>query len=488
MPHAAPPSDSSSGARPDYDLLIVGSGSAGVAAAIRGSELGATVAIVEGADVIGGTCVNVGCIPSKNLIEAAHAYHTARTGFPGIAPCEPRLAWAEVMRQKREIVQRLRKEKYGDVLQSYDRITLLRGRAELRDEGAREGMAVRVGERNLLARRVLIATGTRPHAPPIPGLADSGALDSTTAMELEQLPRSLLVLGAGSIGLELGQVFQRFGVRVTVVEAIDRVLPGEGQDVSRVLAAALEAEGMALHTGARVTRVIRAPQGVRVLVERNGLTSELEAESLLVATGRIANTESLGLRAAGVRTDDRGHVVVNGHMRTSNPRVFAAGDVTGGPGFVYVAALQGGIAAEAALAYLTGATPAEADLRAVPRVTFTDPQVAAVGLTDAEAKTAGIAATATSLDLEHLPRAMVSHRRSGIITLVAESGTDRLLGAHVVAPNAGDLIGEAVLAVRFGLTTRDIVSTLHPYLTWGEGLKLAAQTFTRDVTKLSCCA
>lgn len=476
----------------DYDLLIVGTGAAGVAAAIRASELGATAAIVEHADVIGGTCVNVGCIPSKNLIEAAHHYHVARTGFPGIAPCEPQLAWEQVLRQKRELVASLRQQKYTDVLQAYEGITLLCGHAELRasrsDDASDETLVVRLGDRDVRSRRVVIATGARPALPPIPGLAEAEALDSTTVMELERLPASLLVLGAGSIGLELGQAFQRFGVRVVVVEAMDRILPAEDPEVSAALAHALVADGLEIHTGTRATRVERTNTGVRLEVQRGSLTGHLEAEELLVATGRVPNTDELGLEAAGVRTDRRGYVEVDAFMCTSNPRVFAAGDVTGGPGYVYVAALQGGVAAQAALADLVGEAPIPADLGTVPRVTFTDPQVAAVGLTEAEARAAGLTPHVTSLPVEYLPRAAVSYRGQGMIKLVAEVGTDRLLGAHVVAPNAGDSISEAVLAVRFGLTTRDLVSTLHPYLTWGEAIKLAAQTFTKDIAKLSCCA
>jgi mercuric reductase len=238
----------------------------------------------------------------------------------------------------------------------------------------------------------------------------------------------------------------------------------------------------------RITGVERVQRGYRVAIEQGSIKGALDAEQLLVATGRRANTEELGLDAAGVRTDQRGFVEVDEFMRTSNADVFAAGDVTGGPAYVYVAALQGSIAAQAALAELTGEAAVPIDLGTVPRVTFTDPQVAAVGMTDAEARDAGVTAEVTSLPVRHLPRAAVSYRQQGIIKLVSEAGTDRLLGAHVVAANAGDVIGEATLAVRFGLSTRDLVSTLHPYLTWGEGLKLAAQTFTKDVAKLSCCA
>jgi mercuric reductase len=467
----------------DYDLLIVGTGGAGTAAAIRGSELGATVAIVEGADVVGGTCVNIGCIPSKSLIEAAHHFHTARTAFPGIQPCDPQLAWKEVLRQKREIVDTLRQEKYLDVLASYEGVSLLQGRAKLLRDGR-----VQVGDQKVRARKVILATGTSPAMPPIPGLSAAGALDSTSVMELEELPESMIVIGAGAIGLELGQAFARFGVRVIVVEALERVVPTEDPDLSEALASALEAEGIEIHTGVRVTGIAREEGGYVVRVEDGSLAGEIRAEQLLVATGRKPNTEGLGLEEAGVETDRKGFLQVDEFMRTSNPDVFAAGDVTGGPGYVYVAAYGGGIAAQAALVEISGEEPIPIDLSATPRVTFTDPQVAAVGMTEEEARGAGINPKVTSIPVEHLPRAIVSYRRWGLIKLVADTASDRLLGAHIVAPNAGDVIGEAVLAVRFGLRVQEVVSTLHPYLTWAEGIKLAGQTFTKDVAKLSCCA
>lgn len=466
-----------------YDLLVIGTGGAGTAAAIRASELGASVAVVEGADVVGGTCVNIGCIPSKYLIEAAHHYHTARTAFPGIQPCEPQLAWEEVLRQKQQIVEELRQEKYLDVLASYEGVTLLRGRAKLLGDGR-----VQVGEDEVKARKVIIATGTSPAMPPLSGLQEAGALDSTTAMELERLPTSLIVIGGGAIGLELGQAFSRFGVKVIVVEALERILPTEDPDLSAALTRALESEGIEIHVGLRVTGVSYDKAGYVIQVQDGSLTGEIRAEELLMATGRSPNTRDLGLEAASVGTDPRGFIRVDAFMRTSSPDIYAAGDVTGGPGYVYVAALQGGIAAQAALAEITGEEPVRIDLSATPRVTFTDPQVAAVGMMEAEARAAGMTPKVTSIPVKYLPRAIVSYRREGLIKLIADAETDKLLGAHIVSPNAGDIIGEAVLAVRFGLRAQELVSTLHAYLTWGEGIKLAAQTFTKDVAKLSCCA
>ena len=467
----------------DYDLLIIGTGGAGTAAAIRASELGASVAIVEGADVVGGTCVNVGCIPSKNLIEAAHHVHVARMGFPGISGCDPQVAWKEILRHKQEIVETLRQEKYLDVLASYEGVNLLRGRAKLLGSGR-----VQVGDQELKARKIVVATGASPVMPPILGLAEAGALDSTTVMELEELPESMIVIGGGSIGLELGQAFARFGVKVIVVEALDRIVPTEDPDLSEALETALTAEGIEVHTGVRVTEVRRDDAGVTVRVQDGNLTGEIRASEVLVATGRRSNTEDLGLYDAGVETDLKGFIKVDEFMRTSNPDIFAAGDVTGGPGYVYVAAYGGGLAAQAALSESSGEEPIPADFSTTPRVTFTDPQVAAVGMTEEEARAAGANPKVTTLPVEYLSRAVVSYRRQGLIKLVADAQSDVLLGAHIVAPNAGDIIGEAILAVRFGLRVQEIVSTMHPYLTWGEGIKLAGQTFTKDVAKLSCCA
>lgn len=467
----------------DYDLLIIGTGGAGTAAAIRASELGARVAIVEGSEVVGGTCVNIGCIPSKHLIEAAAQFHATRTGFLGTVACEPQVAWDQVLEQKRELVERLRQEKYIDVLASYEGVSLLRGRANLLGEGR-----VQVGDDEVGSHKIVLATGASPAMPPIPGLQEAGALTSTSVMELEALPASMIVLGAGPIGLELGQAFARFGVTVSVLDVAPRILPNEDPALSQALTDALSEEGMAFRTAVRVTHVARNEAGYVVQIEQDGRKEALRAEQLLVATGRRANTDGMGLDRAGVELDEQGFVRVDEVMRTSNPDVFAAGDVTAGPQFVYVAALGGGIAAQAALAETSGEEAVPIDLSATPRVTFTDPQVAAVGMTEEEAKAAGHDPRVTSLPVKEIPRAAVSYRGHGLIKLVTEAGTDRLLGAHVVAAHAGDIIGEATLAVRFGLTTNDLVSTLHPYLTWGEGLKLAAQTFTKDVAKLSCCA
>lgn len=484
-----------SGGTADFDVLVIGTGGAGVAAAIQAVGMGAKVGIAESA-TFGGTCVNVGCIPSKNLIEAAAHYHAARKGFPGIAPCEPQLEWKAVVQQKNTLVADLRQAKYVDVLASYPGVAVLKGRAELiaaNNNGANSPVRVQVGAAEHTARKVVVAVGTSPSLPPIPGLAEVSPLDSTTAMELDELPKSLIVLGGSAVGLELGQTFARFGVKVTVVELMPRLLQNEDEDVSEVLQRHLEAEGIEIYTGMTPTRVDRDGNEIVVHVRHGSLEGQLRAERVLVATGRRPNTSDIGLERVGVHLTGRGFVEVDATMRTSNSNVYAAGDVTGGPGYVYVAAAGGRVAAENAMKSLspTGVAsedPREFDLSVVPNVTFTSPQVGSVGLTEARAREQGINIQVARLEMEQVPRALVSHDTRGFVKIVSEAASGRILGVHAVAPNAGEFMGEAALAVRFGLTTRDLSGTLHPYLTWIESVKLAAQGFTMDISKLSCCA
>ncbi|GLC25274.1 mercury(II) reductase [Roseisolibacter agri] len=498
------------GGRPgaDFDVLIIGTGGAGVAAAIQAAGTGAKVAIVE-AGTLGGTCVNVGCIPSKTLIEAAAHVHAARRGFPGVTPCEPVVDWREVVRQKDALVGELREAKYADVLASYPGVARLEGRARLLaspESGAADGVVrVRVGgavgdesgdgaaAREHRARKVIVATGSAAALPPIPGIEAVDALTSTTAMELEALPASMIVLGGGPVGVELGQVFARFGVKVVIVQRGAHLLPGEDPEIADLLREALEAEGIEVHTGTAAVRAERDGGEVVLHVRQGSLEGQLRAERVLVATGRRPNTSDLGLEDVGVALTPKGFVQVDATMRTANPNVYAAGDVTGGPGYVYVAAAGGRAAAENALKALhaTGTAsddPRELDLTAVPNVTFTAPQVGSVGLTEAAARAAGYHVDVAALDMADVPRALVSYDRRGLVKLVTESGSGRILGVHAVAPNAGEFMGEATVALRFGLTAKDLSGTLHPYLTWVESLKLVAQGGSSGVQKLSCCA
>jgi mercuric reductase len=464
----------------EFDLLVVGGGSAGFAAAIKGAELGARVALVEGG-TLGGTCVNVGCVPSKTLIRAAEAQHRrAHHGFAGIPSADGRPEWAAVRAQKDSLVAALRQAKYWDVLRAYDAITLVEQRATLTS-----GRSVRLADgRTLTGGKVVVTTGASPWAPPIPGLAEVGYLDSTGAMALDRLPRSLLVIGGSAVGLELAQMFSRLGVQVTVLEALPRLVPSEEPAIGQALAGYLRDEGLAIHTGVQITRVARRRDGYTVAFDEGGAARTVSADQLLVATGRRANTAGLGLEALGVTLGPKGEIAVNEFLQSSHPDLYAAGDVIGDPMFVYVAAYGGTVAAENALA----GNRRRYDLTALPKVTFTDPAVASVGLTEAEARAQGLEPLVATLPLEHVPRALAARDTRGFVRLLAHPDTRKILGAHILAAEAGEMVTEAALAIRFGLTTDDLTATFHPYLTLSEGIKLAAQTFTKDVAKLSCCA
>ncbi len=462
-----------------FDLIVIGGGSAAFAAAIRAAELGARVAMVE-AGTLGGTCVNVGCIPSKMLIRALAVYHWAGAhGFRGIATARGALNWAALIAQKEALITAMRREKYEDILAAYPQITLLRGRARLVAGGG-----VVVNGESFAPSRVILATGARPWAPPIPGLAEAGYLTSTEALSLRELPRSWIVIGANAVGLELAQVFARAGAAVTVLEALPRIVPFEEPEISAALQGNLEAEGMVFHTGVRITRVERSGGRVFVAFQQDGRADRVSAEQILVATGRRANTEGLGLEAVGISPGPKGEIPVTPYMQTAHPAIYAAGDCTNLPMFVYVAAASGTVAAENALL----GNHKTLDLSAVPRVTFTDPEVAAVGLTEAQAREQGMVPKVSLLPLDLVPRARVAFDPRGLIKLVADAETDRLLGVHVLAPEAGEVIQTGVLALRGGYTVRDLAEAFFPYLTWVEGLKLAAQAFVKDVRKLSCCA
>jgi mercuric reductase len=460
-----------------YDLAVIGAGSAAFAAAIRARSLGARVALIE-RGTVGGTCVNVGCIPSKHLLAASHTYRTAgHHPFKGVETRQAGVDLSALVSKKAEVVEELRKEKYIDLAEHYD-FEIVRGHARFIEPDRLE-----VDGREIGAAHVIIATGSAPWAPPIEGLEETGYLTSTSAMELSELPESLVVIGGNYIGLELGQVFANLGSRVTIVEALDRIAPLEEPEISEVMTQILKEQGIDIVTSARVIGVEVGPPRT-VVAEANGGELRLAGSEILVATGRRPVLDALDLERAGVELDQRGGLVLDEALRTTNPNVFAAGDVTGAPQFVYVAAAQGTLAADNAL----GDTDRAMDYTALPRVTFTSPNIAAVGLTDEQAQAAGYTCECRVVALHHVPRARVNLDTRGLVKVVAERSSGRVLGVHVLAENAGDVILAAVYAIKFGLTVKDLAGTWAPYLTMSEGVRLGAQAFDRDVAMLSCCA
>ncbi|MBL38072.1 MAG: mercury(II) reductase [Xanthomonadales bacterium] len=463
----------------ELHIAIIGSGSGAFAAAIRAVEEGARVTMIEHG-TLGGTCVNVGCVPSKIMIRAAEVAHT-RTTSPfddGITSARPRIDRQKLVGQQQARVEELRRSKYQSILDSHDDIELVRGKARFLNPRRIAITGEGGDERRLAFDRCLVATGASPAIPQVPGLAESPYWTSTTALESEDLPDRLIVIGASFVACELAQAFARLGSCVTML-ARSTILSREDPEIGRAVTERFRAEGIDVREHSEAERVDYREGEFRADMGDETLT----ADRLLVATGRAPNTAALDLGRAGVETGPGGAIEVDSRMRTSSEHIFAVGDCTDMPEFVYVAAAAGTRAA----VNMTGGH-AELDLRAMPAVLFTDPQVATVGLSEHQAKRQGIGVETRVLDLEHVPRALANFDTHGFIKLVADAQTKQLLGVQAVAHNAGELIQSAALAVHQRMTVNELAGLLFPYLTMVEGLKLAAQTFDKDVSQLSCCA
>lgn len=460
-------------------VAIIGSGAAAMAAALKAAEEGAAVTLIE-RGLIGGTCVNVGCVPSKIFIRAAEVAHTrGRSHFDGgITATSPTIDRARLLDQQRSRVGMLRSAKYESILRDTPSIHVLHGTARFKGDRQLSVALAAGGECTIEFDRCLIATGARAAVPPIKGLADTPYWTSTEALECEAIPARLIVIGSSVVAVELAQAFARLGSRVTML-ARHRLLSAEDPEVGATLAAVFRDEGIEMLEHTQASAVAHV-DGEFVVTGKNG---PWRADRLLVATGRRPNTQGLNLDAAGVTRDSAGRIVVDSGMRTGAPHIYAAGDCTDRPQFVYVAAAAG---TRAAINMLGGQVAL--DLTAMPAVVFTDPQVATVGMTETQAMHSGLDIEVRTLSLDNVPRALANFETRGFIKMVAEAGSGRLLGVQAVAAQAGELIQTAAMAIRARMTVHDLAHQLFPYLTMVEGLKLVAQTFTTDLSTLSCCA
>ncbi len=460
-------------------VVIIGSGSGAFAAATKAVEGGATVTLIERSDVVGGTCVNVGCVPSKIMIRGAQLAHNQRHNpFDGLADSEPSIDRVKMLAQQSARVEELRQAKYENILEGNESIELVKGTASFKDSSTVLVIQSDGSQRSLTADHILIATGSSPAVPPIPGLQDVPYWDSTVALFSDSIPEHLVVIGSSVVAVEIAQAYRRLGAQVTIL-ARTRLLSQEDPALGQGLTEAFEREGIRVLSGTSATRVDYDNNTYSIAIDGELIA----ADALLVASGRPPNTASLNLAAAGVQTTDSGAIVVDDHMRTSVPNVYAAGDCTTQPQFVYVAAAAGTRAA----INMTGGDAA-LDLSSMPAVIFTDPQVATVGLSESEAQEAGFNTDSRKLDLENVPRALANFETDGFVKLVTDADTGRLIGAQILAPEAGEMIQAAALAIRNKMTVQDLADQLFPYLTMVEGLKLCAQTFFKDVKQLSCCA
>ncbi|HXG41132.1 MAG TPA: mercury(II) reductase [Dehalococcoidia bacterium] len=464
----------------DYDLVIIGGGAAGFAAATHAVQVGARTAMVNAGLPLGGTCVNVGCVPSKHLLALAEGYHRPQhPPFPALGAVRPPLDLALAIAGKGELTAALRRRNYQAVLESFgELVTFYEGWARFRSP-----YEVEVDGQVLRGERFIVATGSRPAVLPFPGIEGVDYITSREAMELTEVPDSLIVVGAGPTGLELGQLFARLGTRVTVLERLPQVLPRAEPEVSRELQRCLEAEGMEFHCACEIRRVWQEGETRGVLAEVMGEERVFRARHLLLATGIAPNSEGLGLEAAGVERDRRGFIVVDEAMRTSAPHIYAAGDVVGRMPLETVAAREGYVAARNAL---EGAGE-RMDYERVPWAVFTDPQVAAVGITEEEEMGRLGSCLCRTVPMSQVPKAMAVGDTRGLVKLVVHPQDRRILGVHIVASQAAEMVHEGVLAVRLGLTVDDLVETVHVFPTFSEALKLAALAFQRDVSVMACC-
>ncbi|MBI3837684.1 MAG: mercury(II) reductase [Planctomycetia bacterium] len=470
------------------DLVILGSGSTAFAAALAAQELGKTAVMTE-ERTIGGTCVNRGCLPSKNLIEAAKLIHdAAHPRYPGLTPCRMELDFQTLVAQKGEIVHRYREKKYESLIDG--RIHIERGHVQFVDPHT-----VEINGKKLTGEKVLIATGSRPVVPAIEGLDQvpyltSDLLTVDESIELRELPKSLLIVGGGYIALELGQMFRRFGADVTILEQSEQLLPhGYEPEVGPAIGRILSDEGIAIITQASVTAVRRQEGGIVATAKVGDGTQEFRADRLLVATGRRPNSDKIAIERSTVSVTMRGEIEVDEYLRTNIPHIFAGGDVigrqVGSQMATPVGSQDGGIAARNAF---SNGEMRHVDHRVISRCIFTDPQIAVVGVTEEEAVAAGHQCWCNTIPMSLVPRAGAIRETAGLIKMVADARTDEVLGVSMVGHNAGEVIHEAAMGLRFHAKIQDFIDLLHVYPTMAEALKIVAISRFKDPTKLSCCA
>lgn len=468
-----------------YNLAILGQGSAAFAAAIKADELGIKTAMIGGNEtkgaVVGGTCVNVGCVPSKNLITVGTTLYLSEgfaPHFGSIKYGSSKLDFEEAIKEKDRLVRKFRKEKYENVLDQLKNVEYFPARAQFISNEK-----VKVGDETIAANNFLIATGARAKPLSVEGFDKVGYLTNEEALNLRELPDTMIVIGGRTLGLEFAQMYAHFGTKITVLQRSDRLLPDDEPEISEALKFYLEEEGIAIHTGVEIKRASSAGKMKIIEAAVKGKKREFKAEQLLLATGRKPNTDFLHPENAGVQLDEDGFVRVNDEMKTSAPNIWAAGDVIGEPMLETAAAKEGAVAVNNAYSE----NKRKFNFKEVPSAVFTYPEVARVGYTDEEANGKGIKCNCDVLMLEQVPKSQIIGDTRGLIKLVLNWETKKIIGVHILSPHAADLIHEGVLAVKFGLTIDDIIDTVHIFPTLSEGIKLAAQSFYKDISKMSCC-
>lgn len=464
----------------DFDLLIIGGGSAAFAAAIKASELEKKVLMINSGLPVGGTCVNVGCVPSKTLIRTAEQFYAANhPNFNGIKSANNKIDFKEVIRQKTALVDGLRQDKYVDVLKDDPNVTILKAHAKFVDKNS-----VEADKKIYTADKILIATGSKTFIPEVSGLRETGYLTNVTLYELEELPEHLIVIGGRYIALENAQLFARLGSKVTILQRSFRILPDEMPDVTETIKDYLEEEGIKIITGVKINSIEKKNGKVVVNASVKDEDKTFEGSHIFVATGRKGNTNNLELDKLSVELHKQSFIKTNKFLQTSIPNIYAAGDVTGEYLFVYSAAYEGSLA----VMNMFGENQTQKDYSVFPWVIFTDPQVAGVGMDENQAYENKIDYEVSTVQLKDVPRSLASRNTKGFIKLIRNKKNDKLIGARILASEGSELLMEVSLAINYGITVKELKQIFHPYLTLSEGIKIAAISFDKDVKKLSCCA
>ena len=452
-----------------YDVIIIGGGPGGYNAAIRAGQLGLKVALVEKRATLGGTCLNVGCIPSKALLHASEMYELAAKDFAGLGiDVSPKLNLPQMMAQKSESVTALTKG--IEFLMKKNKVEWLKGWGKIAGPGKVSVKAEDGSETVHEAKNIVIATGSEPSKLPGVVVDNKRIVDSTGALTLPEAPKSLIVIGAGVIGLELGSVWRRLGAKVTVVEYLDRITPGIDTETATAFQKALTKQGMEFKLGAKVTGAKTTKAGVDLTFEpvAGGAAETISADYVLLAVGRRPFTEGLGLETVGIVPDKRG-VIANDHFKTSAQGVWVVGDVTSGPMLAHKAEDE----AVACIELIAGKA-GHVNYDIIPGVIYTFPEVATVGKTEEELKAAGVAYKVGKFPFLANSRAKVNHEAEGFVKVLADTKTDRILGAHMVGPSVSEMIGEYAVAMEFAASSEDVARTCHPHPTRSEALRQAA--------------
>ena len=463
----------------DYDLVILGGGAAAFAAATEADRRELRTVIINAGLPMGGTCVNVGCVPSKHLLALGkNLHHPAHPDFSSVEVHAPAFDFDRAMDDKDALVKALRQQNYQDVLDSFSHVEYMEGRGKLIDSHS-----IKVGERTLTGDKILISTGSSTQLPHFKGLVATGYLTNIEALSLDRLPKSLIVLGSGFLALEFTQIFNRMGTKITLVARAPRILRVQEPEISEALRICLESEGIDVRTETNVLEMNLGTTGKQIRVATPDGEQTLEAEDILLATGVRGNVDDLGLEEIGVEVVDNDRVKINPQMQTAVPHIYAAGDITGRKRLETVAAKEGKLAVENAF-FDAGKS---IDFGSIPYAVFTDPEVASVGLTEAEYMAQYGTCSCRTIPMEMVPRAVAVNDTRGLLKMVVHHETGKIMGVHILAPNASEMIHEATLAVKFGLTVDDLIDTVHIFPTYCEAIKMAAQAFRRDISTMSCC-